>query len=128
MALLDAPILPPLTTLAGSEAFAVVADRRNLKGITVNQLMGLSSADATASTGTSFTVSTRLTQSTNAGAVAGTLPAATGALREVIIVNTGSSLGAVTMSSTSTIVGLTTIAISTSGRFLSNGTSWYRVS
>lgn len=127
--------LPTLATLTptGDDLIPVYDLTGNggskVRKVSVNQLSGLSAADiGTASTGTSFTISARVTQSTNSAAVAGTLPAATGVLREAIIVNTGTSLGAITMSSTSTIVGSVTLAIGTSGRFLSDGTSWYRVS
>lgn len=125
MALLDAPILPPLTSLTGSEAFGVVADRRNLKGITINQLMGLSSGDvASVASASAVTIANRLTVITGTTSTTLTFPAASGALRELIIIN--SSTAALTLPTLA--AGSSTTWSSSAARFLSNGTGWYRVS
>lgn len=88
-------------------------------------------------TTTSQAVSTRLTIfSGRTAATAATIPAASGTLRELIIQNANTSSGAVTVTSPSTNIfgaasasatATSVIAIATVARFLSDGTSWYRV-
>jgi len=89
-------------------------------------------------TTTSQAVSTRFVIfSGRTAATAATIPAATGTLRELIIQNANTSSGAVTVTSPAANIfsaasasasATNVIAVTTVARFLSNGTSWYRVS
>lgn len=58
------------------------------------------------------------------------IPSPSGELRELLIVNANTSSGNVTVSTNplTTINGSAVVNVTTSGRFLSNGTNWYRVS
>jgi len=88
-------------------------------------------------TTTSQAISTRFVIfSGRTAATAATIPAASGTLRELIIQNVNSSSGAVTITSPSTNIFSTAnasaqatnvIAITTVARYLSDGTSWFRV-
>lgn len=105
----------------------------NLRGVTV-----LSSADVAANVTTDAqAVTTRMTVfSGRTAATAATIPDATGSLRELFIMNTNTSSGAVTLTSPATnmfsaanasAVATCVVAINTTVRLLSNGTNWYRV-
>jgi len=106
-----------------------------VRKLALNQIVGLSASDiGTAITTDAQTISSRLTVfSGRTAATAATLPAASGALRSVIIVNTNTSLGVVTVSGGGGVTGNAAIpvpasGVSSSAQFLSDGTSWYRVS
>ena len=133
MANLDAPILPLLTSLTGTEHVVTVAggiERR----LPVNGLQGLLSGDVTTVSGTTATISTRLTHCTSASAVTLTLPAASGNLREVFILDTGANGITVNAAGSDVIVSATatdtsiTIATVKAAQLLSDGTKWYHVS
>ena len=84
----DLPKLSPKTTVAGNDlipALDVSDVDGQVKKLRVNQLLGLSATDVTTVSGTSATISTRVTVCTSTSAVALTLPAASGNLREVVI-------------------------------------------
>jgi hypothetical protein len=63
-------------------------------------------------------------------ATTATLPSPSGELREVIIVNANASAGSVTVATSpvTAILGSASVTFGTSGRFLSSGINWYRVS
>lgn len=133
MANLDAPILSPLTSLTGAEHIVTVAggvERR----LPVNGVQGLLSGDVTTISGTTGTISTRLTHCTSASAVTLTLPAASGNLRQVFILDTGANGITVNAAGSDVIVSATatdtsiTIATVKSAQLLSDGTKWYHVS
>lgn len=132
MAILDAPILQPLTSLTGAEHIVTVSggvERR----LQVNGIIGLLSGDVDDSVADTDTISTRL-----AVAVGTTpsiaLPAVAGNLREVIVVNTASGNCTLTTPGSEKILTGTaeadTLVIATgkSATLLSNGTRWYHVS
>ena len=87
-------------------------------------------------TGTTKTIAKRVTVFTSTSAITATLPAASGDLREVIIIKaSGTSAITVNRAGSDTIESAAgeggtsaTVALSTQARFLSNGVSkWYRV-
>lgn len=97
----------------------------------------LAAGEATMAAGDAAVVSTRLTVfSGRTAATAATIPAATGDLRELIIMNANTSSGAVTITAptasiydagSATASATDVIAIADCARYLSDGTSWYRV-
>jgi|APGre2960657404_1045060.scaffolds.fasta_scaffold02316_6 hypothetical protein len=110
---------------------------RTAEGVEVG-VSNLTADEDTLAAGDAAAVSTRLTVfSGRTAATAATIPAASGDLRELIIMNANTSSGAVTITSPSTNIydaGSATaaatdvIAIADCARYLSNGTSWFRVS
>jgi hypothetical protein len=109
-----------------------------VRKLPLNSVLGLApTGDVVAGAGTGYAVTTRLTIfSDRTAATAATLPAASGVLREVLVQNANTGSGAVTLTSPSTNIfasgsasasATNVVAINTTARFLSNGTSWYRV-
>lgn len=100
----------------------------------VNGLLGLLASDVTVVSGTTATISTRLTHCTSTSAVALTLPSAAGNLREINILKTGANNATATCAGAEVIVGATAtdtsvvIATTKAVRLLSDGTKWYHVS
>jgi hypothetical protein len=134
MANLDAPILPPLTSTTGAENLVTVRGNteRNLK---VNGVLGLLSGDVTTVSGTTATVSTRVTVCTSTSAVTLTLPPVGGDLREVIVIK-ASATSAVAVNSATPAQVVTGTSVAANGisilagkasRLLSDGTKWYHV-
>jgi hypothetical protein len=109
---------------------------RNADGTEVG-VAELAAADvASTITGTTGTVTKRLTLCTSTSAVTLTLPPVAGSLRDVIVIKQGANKCAVTKVSTdaSNIVvsgagsaDSSDVATASHGRFLSDGTKWYRV-
>lgn len=136
MANLDAPILQPITSLAGTEHIVVVKDGKEQK-LQANGILGLGSASVTMAAGDAAVISKRLTVfSGRTAATAATIPAASGDIRELRIQNANTSSGAVTVTAptasiyaagSATAASTNVIAIATCATFLSDGTSWYRV-
>jgi hypothetical protein len=133
MANLDAPLIPALTSLAGNEQLVTVRGNEE-RGLKVNGVLGLLPGDVTTVSGTTATISTRLTHCTSASAVTLTLPAASGNLRQVFILDTGANGITVNAAGSDVIVSATatdtSIAIATvkAAQLLSDGTKWYHVS
>lgn len=132
----DAPIQAPLTNSATVTHLGATDANGIEKGLKTNGILGLLSADVAMAAGDAAVVSKRLTVfSGRTAATAATIPAASGALRELIIQNANTSSGAVTVTSPSTNIyaagsasaaATNVIAIATTVRFLSDGTSWFR--
>lgn len=139
------PSLDDLPTLAsftpsGDDLFPIYdltgEGSSKVRKVSLNQINGLSASDTTGpAVLTNVTaVSTRLT--INSSGTTALLPPASGVLRDIIIMNgnAGSALavtsGATNIFTSSTsggAVGTTaSILAATTGRFLSNGTNWYR--
>lgn len=135
----DLPSIQPILTVDGGD-LAPIYDKSDIDGpvkkLRVNQILGLSPTDVTTVSGTSATISTRVTVCTSTSAVALTLPAASGNLREIIILKASG-----TSTATATRVGSDVIVTGTSvsgtsvdvlpglaARLLSDGTKWYHVS
>jgi len=134
----DAPTIAPIAAadLAGADLLQVFSNAlRKPKTASITSLIsannrltgygGILSTDTiSTSAAASFTVVNRVTVLTGGTTCTLTFPAASGVLRELIIINSNSgSATAPTLGA-----GSTTIATTVSARFLSNGTSWYRVS
>lgn len=135
----DLPKLSPKTTVAGNDlipALDVSDVDGQVKKLRVNQLLGLSATDVTTVSGLSATISTRVTVCTSTSAVALTLPAASGNLREVIILKaSGTSTATATRAGSDAIVTGTSVTGTQvqvlpglAARLLSDGTTWYHVS
>lgn len=122
----DIPILP-LATPAGDDLIPISdpnsTSSSKVSAIRLNQISGLSSTDVASSAAGTVTISTRVLAITSGAASTLTLPAASGVLREIIVINGGS--GTATMSTL--VAGSTLVLTTVSARFLSNGTGWYRV-
>ena len=135
--------IPTLATAApsGDDLFPIyepsTTGSSKVRKIALNQINGLTaSTDVTgpAVLSNATAVTTRL--SINSSGTTALLPAASGALRDIIIMNgnAGSAL-AVTSGATNIYTSTTSggaigstasIPASTTGRFLSDGTNWYR--
>ena len=136
----DLPTLAPVTTVTGDDLFPVfdptATGSSKVRKIALNQINGLSATDVTgpAVLSNATAVTTRL--SINSSGTTALLPAASGAMRDIIIMNgnAGSGLavtsGATNIYTSSTsggAIGSTaTIQAASTGRFLSDGTNWYR--
>lgn len=131
--------IQPTTTVAGNDLIPVydVSDvDSQVKKLRVNQILGLSATDVTTVSGTSGTISTRVTVCTSTSGVTLTLPAASGAIREVFVLK-ASATSAVTVnragsdvivSGTSVSATSISVAAGLAARLLSDGTTWYHVS
>lgn len=135
----DLPSLQPKTTVAGNDlipAYDVSDIDSQVKKLRVNQILGLSATDVTTVSGTSATVSTRVTVCTSTSGVTLTLPAASGNLREVLILKASASSAVtvnragsdVIVSGTSVSATSISVAAGLAARLLSDGTTWYHVS
>jgi hypothetical protein len=108
---------------------------RDSDGVEVG-VTGLAVADVTMAAGNNAVIAKRLTIfSGRTAATAATIPAASGPVRDLIIQNANTSSGAVTVTSPATNIyssasasatSTHVIAIATTARFLSDGTSWFR--
>jgi len=96
-----------------------------VRKLSLNSIMGLASTGeiTTDTDAGSITISTRVLVISGGSTSTITLPAASGALREIIVINDGS--GAATLPTLA--AGTEAILAATSARLLSNGTGWYRV-
>jgi hypothetical protein len=124
----DIPILQRVTP-AGDDLIPISdlngTGGSQVRAIALNQISGLSASDVASAVSAAATivVSSRVLVLTGTSTTL-TLPAASGVLREVYIVNDGSGSATV---SPAIAAGTEAVATLTSGRFLSNGTGWYRV-
>jgi hypothetical protein len=137
----DLPTLAALTP-TGDDLFPIYdltgTGSSKVRKVSLNQINGLSASETTgpAVLSNSTAISTRL--SVNSSGTTALLPVASGALRDIIIMNgnAGSAItvtvsgGTTNIFSSATSGGAAaasiTIPASTTGRFLSNGTNWYR--
>lgn len=136
----DLPSIQPAVTVAGNDLVPIldVSDADGpVKKLRFNQILGLSPTDVTTVSGTSATISTRVTVCTSTSAVNPlTLPAASGNLREVIVLK-ASATSSVTIARAGSdlivsggSVSATSVSVATglAARLLSDGTTWYHVS
>lgn len=132
MAILDAPILPKLTSLKGSERLVTVKDGLEAQ-LPVNGILGLLASDVDSSVANGDTIATRLSVVTGTTPTV-TMPAVAGNLREVIIVNSASGNATIDTPGSEKIFTATaeadtlTIATGKTATLLSDGTRWYHVS
>ena len=122
----DIPILQRVTP-AGDDLIPISdpngTGSSQVRAIALNQISGLSASDITSAAAGTITISTRVLVISSGTTSTLTLPAASGVLREVIVINGGSGTAAVSTVAAGSGSVLTTV----SARFLSNGTGWYRV-
>jgi hypothetical protein len=114
--------LIPVYDLAGTGSCKV-------RKLSLNAVLGVATADITTGiTSATAALTTRLNVTNlSANATGLVLPAASGSLREVIVVNPNATYTA-TVAAGSYIGAAAAIAASGgTARFLSNGTTWYRV-
>ena len=94
-----------------------------VRKVALNQINGLSSGEITTAAAGTITISTRVLVISSGTSSTLTLPAASGSLREIFVVNDGSS--AATLPTLA--AGNESITHETSAHLLSDGTGWYRV-
>jgi hypothetical protein len=124
----DVPILQSLSP-SGDDLIPIVdtagPGSSQVRKVSVNTLRGLAPTNeiTTAAAGT-ITISTRVLVISSGTSSTLTLPAASGSLREIFVINDGSS--AATLPTLA--AGAESITHATSAHLLSDGTGWYRVS
>jgi hypothetical protein len=125
----DLPTLAPVTTVTGDDLFPIYdltgTGSSKVRKISLNQINGLNADDIVTDTDAgSITISSRVLVISGGSTSTLTLPAASGALRELFVINDGS--GTATLPTLA--AGTEAVTAGTSARLLSNGTGWYRVS
>ena len=128
------PTLDDLPTLAqavptGDDLFAVydltATGSSKVRKVALNQINGLSSNDVVTDTDAgNITIASRVLVISGGTTSTLTLPAASGAIRELFVINDGS--GTATLPTLA--AGTEAVTTGTSAHLLSNGTGWYRVS
>jgi hypothetical protein len=128
------PTLDDLPTLAaitpsGDDLFPIYdltgTGSSKVRKVSLNQINGLSAADIVTDTdGGNITIASRVQVISGGSTSTLTLPAASGALRELFVINDGS--GTATLPTLA--AGNELVTTGTSAHLLSNGTGWYRVS
>lgn len=137
----DAPIVRSLTTQASGDlvqVYDISEQPTGSKTIPLGTLLniGLLPTDVTVVSGTSATISTKLTVCTSTSAIALALPAASGTLRDIIFMKaSATSTATATAAGSDVIVTGTSVVATTVAaapglivRLLSDGTKWYHVS
>ena len=137
----DAPTVRTLTSPAAGDLFQVydISEQpTGAKTLTLGALLntGLLSTDVTVVSGTSATISTKLTVCTSTSAIALTLPAASGTLRDITFMKASATSTATATAAGSDVIVTGTSVVATSVaaapglvvRLLSDGTKWYHVS
>ncbi len=123
----DIPILP--SAIPTGDDLIPISDPAStssskVSAIRLNQINGLNAGEITTDTdGGSITISTRVLVISGGTTSSITLPAASGNLREIYVINDGS--GTATLPTLA--AGTEAILTGTSAHLLSNGTGWYRV-
>lgn len=128
------PTLDDLPTLANATPtgddliplYDLTADGSSkVRKVALNQINGISSGEITTDVDAgNITISTRVLVISGGSTSTLTLPAASGALRELFVINDGS--GTATLPTLA--AGTEAITTGTSAHLLSDGTGWYRVS
>ena len=96
-----------------------------VRKVSLNSIMGIApTGEITSAAAGSITISTRVLVISSGTTSSLTLPAASGTLREIIVINDGSN----TATLPTLAAGTEAITAGTAARILSNGTGWYRVS
>lgn len=123
----DIPILP-LATPTGDDLIPISdpnsTSSSKVSAIRLNQINGLSASELTSAVSAAGTIAvgSRVLVLTGTSTSL-TLPAASGALREIYVINDGSGTAALP----TLAAGTENILTGTSAHLLSNGTGWYRV-
>ena len=119
--------LLPIYDLTGSGSSKV-------RKVSLNQINGVSAADVVSTAAGTIVVSTRLTLIASGSTSTVTIPAPSGPLRDIIIMNGGSGTATISTAASATFytslvpAGATSTPLLTTGtaRYLSNGVAWYR--
>lgn len=125
----DIPTLATVATVTGDDLFPVfdptATGSSKVRKIALNQINGLNADDVVTDTDAgSITISSRVLVISGGTTSTLTLPAASGTLRELFVINDGS--GTATLPTLA--AGTEAVTTGTSAHLLSNGTGWYRVS
>jgi hypothetical protein len=131
--------LPTLAAPSGNDLIPVSDASVNgpygpkVAGVRLNQLVGLNPADVTVDADGGTVTANRLTFISGGSTSTVNVPAASGELREVIVMNGGSGNATVTSATANIRTAAVPTASTTSvvsagatGRFHSDGTTWYR--
>lgn len=125
----DLPTLAPVST-SGDDLIPVydltATGSSKVRKLSLNAVMGIAPTGeiATDTDGGAITITTRVQVISGGTTSTLTLPAATGVLREVIVIN---DAGGIATISPALAAGNEAIAAGSTARLLSNGTGWYRV-
>lgn len=125
----DLPTLADAVASTGDDLVPVydltAASSSKVRKVSLNSIMGIAPSGeiTTDADGGSITISTRVLVISGGTTSTLTLPAASGALREIIVINDAS--GTATLPTLA--AGTEAITAGTAARILSNGTGWYRV-
>ncbi len=107
-----------------------------IRKIRVNQIRGLSAADVTVDTDGGTVTASRLTFISGGSTSTINIPAPSGTVREIIVMNGGSGAATVTsaaanirgfLTGTQTAATTNSVAAFTAATFMSDGTTWFRV-
>jgi hypothetical protein len=134
----DLPTLSPVTTVTGDDLLPIFDPTANgsskVRRISLNQINGLSATDVTGPAAGPANITTRITLVSSAGNPQ--LPAASGVMRDVIVMNGTSAAINVTSATTNiytsatpsglAAVNTTSVPANTTARYLADGTNWYR--
>jgi hypothetical protein len=137
----DLPIIPTLSAVAAGD-FIPVSDSSasgsgpsKVRKLPVSSIVGLAADDVTLDADGGTITATRLTLISGGTTSTVNIPAPSGDLREVIVLNSGSgdatvTAAAATIKTAVTPTASTTYVVATdvTARFLSDGTFWYLVS
>ena len=125
----DLPTLAPVST-SGDDLIPVydltATGSSKVRKLSLNAVMGIAPTGeiATDTDGGAITITTRVQVISGGTTSTLTLPAASGVLREVIVIN---DAGGIAPISPALAAGNEAIAAGDTARLLSNGTGWYRV-
>ena len=125
----DLPTLASTNPTTGDDLVPVydltATGSSKVRKVSLNAIMGIAPSGeiTTDADGGSITISTRVLVISGSSTSTITLPAASGTLREIYIINDAS--GTATLPTLA--AGTEAITTGTSARLLSNGTGWYRV-
>jgi hypothetical protein len=124
----DLPTLATNSTPTGDDLIPVydltATGSSKVRKLPLNQINGLSSDDVVTAAAGTITIASRVLVISSGTTSTLTLPAASGALRELFVINDGS--GTATLPTLA--AGTEAVTTGTSAHLLSNGTGWYRVS
>lgn len=134
----DLPTLASIATPTGDDLLPIydltAGGSSKVRKLSLNTVFGLAPTGdvVTAAAGT-ITVTSKLTLITSGTTSTVNIPAASGVLRDIIIMNGGSGAATVTSATTNirtspapTAASTAAVTGNTSARFLSDGTTWYR--
>ena len=124
----DLPTLATNSTPTGDDLLPVydltATGSSKVRKLPLNQINGLSATDVVTAAAGTITIASRALVISSGTTSTITLPAASGALRELFVINDAS--GTATLPTLA--AGTEAVTTGTSAHLLSNGTGWYRVS